>query len=228
MTILRKNQARLSDDEWEAFIGAVDAIRKRGAKKPTYNDFLKVHVDAMVGSGMHSWGVHSMAGMRGRNFLSWHRWYLLEFERRLQEADPDVAVPYWDWIADPKIPTAINRSAQLRRWKVQRQWDPSFLPERSDLNGALRRDKFAPFQLRLEGEHGGVHIAVGGQMGTERSPADPIFWLHHANVDRLWARWQEKHPRQRPGNLSEKLKPNGLFGVQVSDTLKLTKLGYRY
>jgi hypothetical protein len=45
-----------------------------------------------------------MAGMRGRNFLSWHRWYLLQFERRLQEENPDVAIPYRDWIADPGIP----------------------------------------------------------------------------------------------------------------------------
>ncbi|MGK7958336.1 MAG: tyrosinase family protein [Crocosphaera sp.] len=26
------------------------------------------------------------------------------------------------------------------------------------------------------------------------SPYDPIFWLHHANVDRLWASWQVEHP----------------------------------
>ena len=24
------------------------------------------------------------------------------------------------------------------------------------------------------------------------SPYDPIFWLHHANVDRLWAKWQDQ------------------------------------
>ncbi|MEM6452141.1 MAG: tyrosinase family protein [Cyanobacteria bacterium P01_D01_bin.105] len=24
------------------------------------------------------------------------------------------------------------------------------------------------------------------------SPYDPIFWLHHANVDRLWAQWQDE------------------------------------
>ena len=228
MTTMRKNEARLSKDEWEAFIGAVDAIRKRGAKKPSYSDFLKVHVDAMVGSGMHSWGVHSMSGMRGRNFLTWHRWYLLQFERRLQEEDPDVSVPYWDWVTNPQIPAAINRSAQLRRWRVQRQWDPTFLPDRADVNRAARRDKFGPFQLRLEGEHGTVHIAVGGQMATERSPADPLFWLHHANVDRLWARWQDRHPRQRPSNAAEELKPKPLFGIKVSDTLKLSKLGYRY
>jgi tyrosinase len=227
-TYARKNQSALSNQEWDALIAAIDATRKRGASKPTYNDFVRVHVDAMVGPGMHTWGVHSMAGMRGRNFLAWHRWYLLGFERRLKKEDPEVAVPYWDWIADPRVPGAINRSAQLRRWDVTRQWDSSFLPDRADVNRATRREKFAPFQFRLEGEHGSVHIAVGGEMATERSPADPLFWLHHANVDRIWARWQERHPRQRPRNASEELKPEPMFGVPVAETLKISKLGYRY
>ena len=102
------------------------------------------------------------------------------------------------------------------------------MPEQADVNRALRRDRFGPFQLRLEGEHGSVHIAVGGPMATERSPADPLFWLHHANVDRLWARWQKQHPRQRPRNSSEVLKPIALFGVKVSETMKHSTLDYRY
>ena len=228
MATVRKNQARLSKDEWQALIAAIDAARKRNAKKPTYQDFVGVHVEAMVGAGMHTWGVHSMAGMRGRNFLAWHRWYLLQFERRLQDEDPDIAIPYWDWIADPSIPGELNRGAELRRWRINRSWDPTFLPERADITRALRREKFGPFQLRLEGEHGTVHVAVGGQMETERSPADPLFWLHHANVDRLWTRWQERHPRARPSNSSEELKPKPLFGVKVSETLKPSALGYRY
>jgi hypothetical protein len=43
-----------------------------------------------------------------------------------------------------------------------------------------------------------------------------------------WARWQDKHPRQRPSNATEELKPKPLFGIKVSDTLKLSRLGYRY
>jgi tyrosinase len=26
------------------------------------------------------------------------------------------------------------------------------------------------------------------------SPNDPVFFLHHANVDRRWAEWQTRHP----------------------------------
>ena len=34
------------------------------------------------------------------------------------------------------------------------------------------------------------------------SPEDPIFWLHHANVDRLWRSWSELHDNR---SVSEKL-----------------------
>jgi hypothetical protein len=39
--------------------------------------------------------------------------------------------------------------------------------------------------------HGSVHVSVGGDMGAfETAALDPIFWLHHANIDRLWAVWR--------------------------------------
>lgn len=40
--------------------------------------------------------------------------------------------------------------------------------------------------------HNTVHDAVGGYMGDFFSAADPVFWLHHGNVDRLWDVWLER------------------------------------
>jgi hypothetical protein len=40
--------------------------------------------------------------------------------------------------------------------------------------------------------HDRTHGAVGGLMGQYLSPADPIFWMHHANIDRLWDVWTRK------------------------------------
>jgi len=38
--------------------------------------------------------------------------------------------------------------------------------------------------------HNVVHSVLGGLMGNPDTAAqDPIFWLHHANVDRLWNHW---------------------------------------
>jgi tyrosinase len=51
----------------------------------------------------------------------------------------------------------------------------------------------------IEYIHGGIHVAVGGDInGTMTNlPVagfDPIFYLHHANVDRLIAMWQALNP----------------------------------
>lgn len=42
------------------------------------------------------------------------------------------------------------------------------------------------------GPHNLVHDWIGGAMGpNQTSPNDPVFFLHHANVDRIWALWQQ-------------------------------------
>ncbi|KAJ4158670.1 uncharacterized protein LMH87_009186 [Akanthomyces muscarius] len=51
----------------------------------------------------------------------------------------------------------------------------------------------------LEAAHGGIHwdAACGGQfLSFQYTGFDPLFTLHHNNVDRLWAYWQALHPDQ--------------------------------
>ena len=55
--------------------------------------------------------------------------------------------------------------------------------------------RFNTFSDALESIHGWIHVTVGGDMaGFAKSPFDPIFWLHHCNVDRLVAIYQASHP----------------------------------
>jgi tyrosinase len=42
--------------------------------------------------------------------------------------------------------------------------------------------------------HNRVHVWIGGDMSPASSPNDPVFFLNHCNVDRLWAAWQQKYP----------------------------------
>jgi hypothetical protein len=50
--------------------------------------------------------------------------------------------------------------------------------------------------------HGNVHVLVGlggGFMSAFQTAAqDPVFWLHHANIDRLWATWASKPGHANP------------------------------
>jgi tyrosinase len=48
-----------------------------------------------------------------------------------------------------------------------------------------------------DGMHNLVHLWVGGNTGAmlpSSSPNDPIFFLHHCNIDRLWSVWQSLQP----------------------------------
>jgi Common central domain of tyrosinase len=48
------------------------------------------------------------------------------------------------------------------------------------------------FRAALEGgAHATPHNLVGGSMTSMSAPDDPLFYLHHANVDRIWAIWQD-------------------------------------
>jgi tyrosinase len=43
--------------------------------------------------------------------------------------------------------------------------------------------------------HGSMHVAVGGHMaGFDTAGLDPLFWLHHSNIDRLWEVWRRRNP----------------------------------
>ena len=65
-----------------------------------------------------------------------------------------------------------------------------------------------------------------GYMTDNRTTAfDPIFWAHHANVDRLWAVWQTMHPGREPEDLDGVLPP---WSLVVRDSLSVKKLGYEY
>ncbi|KAL0563121.1 hypothetical protein V5O48_018955, partial [Marasmius crinis-equi] len=60
--------------------------------------------------------------------------------------------------------------------------------------------KFAgwPTPPRISQPHGSGHLTVGGDMGDfYSSPVDPLFFLYHANVDRIWWEWQVADPEQR-------------------------------
>ncbi|KAL2128572.1 hypothetical protein VTI74DRAFT_9013 [Chaetomium olivicolor] len=57
--------------------------------------------------------------------------------------------------------------------------------------------------VQMDAGNGGVHFFGHFQMGgialdVFASPSDPVFWLHHAQIDRLWTIWQNTvDPRNR-------------------------------
>jgi tyrosinase len=69
----------------------------------------------------------------------------------------------------------------------------------------LAATSFAEYDHRIQGLgievegmtlHAGGHLSVGGDIGDMgnmySSPGDVLFYLHHANLDRLWDLWQHQ------------------------------------
>jgi hypothetical protein len=88
--------------------------------------------------------------------------------------------------------------------------------------------------------HDSVHGLVGGEGGWlaafDTAPLDPLFWLHHANIDRLWKRWLALGGgRANPTSTGWLDLPMGFYtdtGQLVSMTtrqvLRTESLNYRY
>jgi hypothetical protein len=85
--------------------------------------------------------------------------------------------------------------------------------------------------------HNRVHIWVGGSMMPGTSPNDPVFFLHHCFVDKMWADWQAQHPGEAfvPGDgasadleghrLNDPMYP---WSASPADVLDHHDLGYMY
>jgi tyrosinase len=92
------------------------------------------------------------------------------------------------------LPASITRSAHAMsraRFKGTTRFGGGPTPVQQFSN--------SPGQLELM-PHNTVHSAVGGWMGdVDAAAADPIFWLHHSNIDRLWFLWANP-PHKNPGD----------------------------
>jgi tyrosinase len=89
------------------------------------------------------------------------------------------------------------------------------LPQNGDVAAAMSDDRYDrpdwdsatdSFRNKLEGWvprdsapalHNRVHVWVGGDMLPGSSPNDPVFFLNHCNVDRIWEEWRQADARHQ-------------------------------
>lgn len=87
---------------------------------------------------------------------------------------------------------------------VSRQW----LNDRNISDLIVNNNDIGSFQYDMQGDdfldgnygvHAAGHFTVGGDPAGDFfvSPGDPGFFLHHAQVDRVWWIWQNQNPAQR-------------------------------
>jgi tyrosinase len=86
---VRKNVNFLTADELQRLRNALAqmmSLDQYEQDERSFGYWARIHASQC----QHSW----------EQFLTWHRAYLYFFEQRLQDVDPTVTLPYWDWAAD--------------------------------------------------------------------------------------------------------------------------------
>jgi hypothetical protein len=99
---------------------------------------------------------------------------------------------------DGVMPNPLYERRRTRGFAVSVQVDVNH--RLTDVDSTLALDDFREFQLTLETTiHGHIHCTVGNgclapYIGiVPFAGNDPLFWLHHANIDRLWECWTNFH-----------------------------------
>jgi tyrosinase len=221
MVRVRKNATALTAAERDRFLSALAKLNATG--RTPFASFREMHKDRLALDQAHG----------GPGFLAWHRAYLLDLERELQQLDASVTLPYWAF-AEPapglftpdfmggNLPTGdtvvFAPMHPLQSWQTEGRpgitrrpgFDPTRTGAISSENVAAAADATtlalggprpnATFDNgtvpggfeRIEGNpHGTAHRSMRGYLfDPATAPRDPLFFLLHCNVDRLWARWQ--------------------------------------
>jgi tyrosinase len=129
----RKNIAFLTDDELSRFRAAVAQMKSLDGfyqDERSFGFWARIHANQC----QHGW----------EEFLTWHRAYLYGFEKQLQDIDPTVTLPYWDWAAD-----AANVQAAMQDLGSSVALDNGYVPP--------------PYQCWID-ENGLQALAAGGDV----------------------------------------------------------------
>ena len=189
--------------------------------------------------------------------------------------DGKISLPYWDWIENPKFPPIIRKhfSELPPNFFHPNGAGASITLDRRNSNETIalnlknsNLDQLVQECLRvkehwmhastrwrrgssLETPHNLVHVAVGYPMTTVAHAAfDPVFWLHHANVDRIHEAYLRRHQDSRQefeatqqrleqehgeknrfkGSLAPFVNPKIGQPFLPTDSFDSASLGYRY
>jgi Common central domain of tyrosinase/Polyphenol oxidase middle domain len=196
--VMRRNLGGMaaSDPVLVSYRKAIKAMKALPTANPLSWDYqAAIHGTTLSGSHI-AWNTCE----HGTHFFwSWHRMYLYWFERiiRKMSADAGWALPFWDYHSATQrtLPVPFrDSSSELFVSNRGPGWNAgtsSFPASHVDPSGGLAQLDFFSGQSSIESNpHNNVHVDVGGLMGSVPTAAqDPVFYVHHSNIDRYWNLW---------------------------------------
>lgn len=248
----RVDQASFPPGLQTAFKNAVVRLVADGI----YDELIRHHTDMshrMHGS-MGEVGLYRFLGWHRRYLIAFER-ELQRVDAVLRPGTSErLGVPYWRWqdpfpawmigflpakdpatggtpgprktASPPEKATAADVDTIVNRFSIQHA-------------GVTDANDYTRFTWGVEGwgrrpngtslpAHNHGHSWIGGIMNNTRtSPTDPMFWLHHAQVDHLWHCWRQKNATARP-RLSGSDLIMDPWAESYDELLDPTSLGYVY
>ena len=156
-------------------------------------------------------------------FFTWHRMYLKYFERVLRKSsgDPNFTLPYWNYPDDvgPRgtgiaLPTMVrgttsNTLVDQFRTPGLNANTTAISSSTGSAQQAFDFTDFRNFSFALEMQpHGSMHCGTG--FGCQApdigivpvAGLDPVFYMHHTNIDRLFQCWLTRKANGQPITLA--------------------------
>lgn len=159
----------------------------------------------------------SHAGQNANHFLPWHRMFVLYLEQIVRQVSGrmDFTLPYWNYTSyDPAkrgiLPLQFRMPAdpvfaslyRADRTSLANSGQPIHkyqAGDAMDISTAMAKQSYSSvgtvqgFCRAIDsGIHGRIHVLTGTSKNMGAVPyagRDPLFWVHHSNIDRLWASW---------------------------------------
>ena len=229
---IRKNANTLTNAERDRFVAAFAQLNNRGTGG--FTAFREMH------TSVSSPQAHGRPG-----FLPWHRAYLLDLERELQAIDPSVALHYWRFdrpapnlftrdfmgVADATGAVQFSASNPFQFWTTDGVPGIDRLPLfntnsappglRTEAQTIALGTAYPAFRVMEGNPHGSAHVSFDGSINSIGTAArDPLFFMLHCNVDRLWAKWQRQNNRFNPAQAaSYDSNPANPIGHNLPDTM---------
>jgi tyrosinase len=251
-TVSREDAANYPAAKQTAFKNAITQLVSDG----TYLKLVQDHMDMshdMHGS-MGTTGLYRFLAWHRRFLVETER-ELQRVDAVLRPTATDkLGIPYWRW-QNPFpawlqgfLPAKDPNSGQQP--PARKEAPPPNKANASDIQiivnqfsiqktGISGENDYTKFTWGLEGwgkrsdgsslpAHNHGHAWVGGIMNnTSTSPTDPFFWLHHAEVDRLWTMWRQSNPTPAPP-LTGADRIMDPWAESYDDLLDMSTLGYTY
>lgn len=228
MVRVRKNANTLQPGERNRFLNAWKIFNNAGQGR--FQDFRDMHVDAADdeehgGPQFLPWHRTYLLDLERElqaidRSVSMHYWRFdqpapnvfrsnfMGATQQVPEGDPprgvvfDSGHPLSSWVTDgtPGIDRAAFFNTQTSAASGLASFD---FPVLSQSRTLALGDRYSQFR-RMEGTpHGAAHVSFSGSISQiDTAAKDPLFFMLHTNVDRLWALWQWVNRRTNPDELA--------------------------